>query len=45
MIIFGPKGEEVTGGWRNLHNKEFHDLYYLPTIIRIIKSRKMRWAD
>jgi hypothetical protein len=34
----------VTGEWRNLHNKELHDLYYLPSIIKIIKSRRMRWA-
>jgi hypothetical protein len=38
--IFGPKRDEVTGEWRKLHNKELHDLY----IIRIIKSRRMRWA-
>jgi hypothetical protein len=45
--IFGPKRDEVTGEWRKLHNKEFHDLYSSPStsIIRIIKSRKMRWAD
>jgi hypothetical protein len=42
--IFGPKGDEVTGEWRKLHNEELHDLYSLPSIIRIIKSRKMRWA-
>jgi hypothetical protein len=42
--IFGLKGDEVTGGWRKLHNEEFHDLYSLPSIIRIIKSRRMRWA-
>jgi hypothetical protein len=34
----------VTGEWRKLHNKEFHDLYSSPSINRIIKSRKMRWA-
>jgi hypothetical protein len=34
----------VTGGWRKLHNEEFHDLYSSPSIIRIIKSRRMRWA-
>jgi hypothetical protein len=34
----------VTGGWRKLHNEELHNLYYLPSIIRIIKSRRMRWA-
>jgi hypothetical protein len=41
--IFGPKRDEVTGGWRKLHNKELHDLYSSPSIIRI-KSRRMRWA-
>jgi hypothetical protein len=34
----------VTGGWRKLHNEELHDLYSLPCIIRIIKSRRMRWG-
>jgi hypothetical protein len=42
--IFGPKRDEVTGGWRKLHDKEFHDLYSSPSIIRIIKSKRMRWA-
>jgi hypothetical protein len=42
--IFGPKRDEVTGDWRKLHNKELHDLYSSPSIIRIIKSRRMRWA-
>jgi hypothetical protein len=42
--IFGPKRDEVTGEWRKLHNEEFRDLYYSPSIIRIMKSRKMRWA-
>jgi hypothetical protein len=42
--IFGPKEDEVIGGWRKLHNGELHNLYCLPSIIRIIKSRKMRWA-
>jgi hypothetical protein len=42
--IFGPKLDEVTGGWRKLHNKEIHNLYYSPSIIRMIKSRRMRWA-
>jgi hypothetical protein len=41
--IFGPK-REVTGEWRKLHNEEIRDLYSSPSIIRIIKSRKMRWA-
>jgi hypothetical protein len=42
--IFGQKRDEVTGEWRKLHNKELHDLYSAPSIIRIIKSRSMRWA-
>jgi hypothetical protein len=43
--IFGPKGEEVAGGWRRLHNEELHNLYNSPSIIRAIKSRRMRWAS
>jgi hypothetical protein len=42
--IFGPKGDEVTGQWRKLHNGELHNLYSSPDIIRQIKSRRMRWA-
>jgi hypothetical protein len=42
--IFGPKRNEVTGEWRKLHNEELRDLYSSPSIIRIIKSRRMRWA-
>jgi hypothetical protein len=42
--IFGPKRDDVTGEWRKLHNKELCDLYSSPSIIRIIKSRRMRWA-
>jgi hypothetical protein len=42
--IFGPKRDEVTGSWRKLHNEELHNLYSSPNIIRMIKSRKMRWA-
>jgi hypothetical protein len=42
--IFGPKRDEVTGGWRKLHNEELHNLYSSLDIIRVIKSRKMRWA-
>jgi hypothetical protein len=42
--IFGPKRDEVTGEWRKLHNKELRDLYSSPSIIRIIKSRRMRWV-
>jgi hypothetical protein len=44
MRIFGPKRDEETGAWRKLHNKELHDLYSSPNIIRIIKPRRMRWA-
>jgi hypothetical protein len=43
--IFGPKRDEVTGEWRRLHNKELHALYSSPNIIRVIKSRKLRWAE
>jgi hypothetical protein len=43
-MIFGPKRDEVTGGWRELHNGELRDLYSSPSIIRIIKSMRMRWA-
>jgi hypothetical protein len=42
--IFGPKKDGVTGGWRKLHNEELHNLHSSPSIIRIIKSRRMRWA-
>jgi hypothetical protein len=42
--IFGPKGDEVTGGWRKLHNEELHNLYSSPSIIRMINPRRMRWA-
>jgi hypothetical protein len=42
--IFGPKRDEVTGEWRKLHNEELRDLYSSPSIIRIIKWRRMRWA-
>jgi hypothetical protein len=42
--IFGPKRDEVTGEWRKLHNEELLDSYSSPSIIRIIKSRRMRWA-
>jgi hypothetical protein len=42
--IFGPKRDEVTGEWRRLHNEELNNLYSSPTIIRVIKSRRMRWA-
>jgi hypothetical protein len=42
--IFGPKRDEVTGDWRRLHNKELYALYSSPNIIRVIKSRRLRWA-
>ena len=42
--VFGPKRDEVTGEWRKLHKKELSDLYSLPNIVWVIKSRKMRWA-
>jgi hypothetical protein len=42
--IFGPKRDEVTGGWRKLHNEGLHSLYCSPSIIRMIKSNRMRWA-
>jgi hypothetical protein len=42
--IFGPKRDEVTGEWRKLHSEELGDLYSSPTIIRIIKSKRVIWA-
>jgi hypothetical protein len=42
--ILGAKRDEVTGEWRKLHNEEIHDFYSSPSIIRIIKARRMRWA-
>jgi hypothetical protein len=42
--IFGPMRDGVTRGWRKLHNEELHNLHSSPSIIRIIKSRRMRWA-
>jgi hypothetical protein len=42
--IFGPKRDEATGGWRKLRNEELHNLYASPSIIRMIKSRRMRRA-
>jgi hypothetical protein len=42
--VFGPKRDEVTREWRKLHNEELSDLYSLPNIVRVVKSRRMRWA-
>jgi hypothetical protein len=42
--IFGPKRNEVIGGWRNVHNENLHNSYCSLSTIRIIKSRRMRWA-
>jgi hypothetical protein len=44
LRIFGPNRGEVAGGWRKLHNKELHNLYISPNIIRVMKSRRMRWV-
>ena len=42
--IFGPKRDEVTGEWGKLHNEELNDLYSSPNIVRVVNSRRMRWA-
>jgi hypothetical protein len=42
--VFGPKRDEVTGEWRKLHSKKLSDLYSLPSIVRVVKSRRIRWA-
>ena len=42
--IFGPKRDGVTAEWRKLHNEKLNDLYSSPNIVRVIKSRRMRWA-
>ena len=42
--IFGPRRDEVTGEWRRLHSEKLSDLYSSPNIVRVIKSRRMRWA-
>jgi len=42
--IFGPRRNEVKGEWRRLHNEELNNLYSSPNIVRVIKSRRMRWA-
>jgi hypothetical protein len=44
LRIIGPKREELIGDWRKLHNEELHNLYFSSSIIRIIKSKRMRWA-
>ena len=44
LRIFGPKRDGVTGEWRKLHNEELNDVYCSPSIVRVIKSRRMRWA-
>jgi hypothetical protein len=42
--VFGARRDEVTGGWRKLLNEKLHDLYSSPNIVRVIKSRRMRWV-
>ena len=42
--VFGPKRDEVTREWRKLHNEQLSDLYSLPNIVRVVKSRRMIWA-
>jgi hypothetical protein len=42
--VFGPKRDEVTGEWRKLQNEKLNDLYSLPSIVRVVKSRRMIWA-
>ena len=42
--VFGPKKDEVTEEWSKLHNEELRDLYSLPNIVRVVKSRRTRWA-
>jgi len=42
--VFGPERDEVTGKWRKLHNEELSDRYSLPSIVRVVKLRRMRWA-
>ena len=42
--VFGPKRDEVTGEWGKLRNEELNDLYFLPNILRVVKSRQMKWA-
>jgi hypothetical protein len=42
--IFGPKKEELGGSWRRLHNRELHNLYTSPNVMRLIKSRQIKWV-
>jgi hypothetical protein len=42
--VFWPKRDDVTGEWRKLHNEELNDRYYLPNIVRVVKSRRIRWT-
>jgi len=44
LRVFGRKRDEVTGEWRKLHNEELSDLYFLPSSVRVVKSRRMGWA-
>jgi hypothetical protein len=43
--IFGPERDEATGEWRKLYNEQLNDVYYSPNIVRMIKSRRMKWAE
>ena len=42
--VFGPMRDEITGEWRKLHKEELRDLYSIPNSVRVVKSRRMRWA-
>jgi hypothetical protein len=42
--LFGPKRDEETGGWRKLHNEEFHNLYSSPSVITMIRPKRMKWT-